>query len=191
MALTIPGGNTPVYSTTNFTAPSANPNFGTQYSVVPEVNLFNELHSTQGILYREPDGTVWIKYDNGSYQPLSDVLAVTTATESVRGVLEIATVQEVKDGLNASDAVTPATLRALLESFTFNSLLGNGVNNFFTFTHNFNTPFLLLNVIEMSTEKRINVDWNIPDFDSVIIGPFSFIPAINEFRVEIFAPSSY
>ncbi len=194
MALTIPGSNTPVYSVTNFTAPSANPNFGTQYSVVPEANLFNELRGTQGVLYRELDGTLWIKYDDGSYQPLSDVFVggnAPNATETARGILELATETEVKNRDGVDTAVTPYTLTALCDSRTYTTTIGDSMNDTFVLVHGMQSALVFVWIQDIITGSMVAVDYKVIDNVTLEVGPFSFIPGVNSYRVNLYSPFSF
>ena len=194
MSLTTPGINTPNYNSTNFTAPSANPNYAAQYSGVPAGDLYHELDYSQGILYREPDGTVWIKYDDGSYQPLSDVFVggnAPNATETARGILELATETEVKNRDGVDTAVTPYTLTALCDSRTYTTTIGDSMNDTFVLVHGMQSALVFVWIQDIITGSMVAVDYKVIDNVTLEVGPFSFIPGVNSYRVNLYSPFSF
>lgn len=101
------------------------------------------------------------------------------ATTSATGVVELATDAEVAAGTDQFRAVTPSGLA----SMSFKQTFGNGTATTFTFTHNFNTLDVQVEVIQVSNGATIYTDVK-RTVNTVVIATGS-APASNAYRVLI------
>lgn len=83
-----------------------------------DINLFNKLTKNDGVIRQYNDGTLWIIYDDGSTQPLSDAVSVSYATKTSSGVIVLADNADIIAGVDDTKAVTPAGLELRLSTFT-------------------------------------------------------------------------
>lgn len=81
------------------------------------------------------------------------------ATTDKQGLIEVATQQEVNDGINTENAVTPATLSQKLEDLDANSeyetTIGNASDTSFTINHGLNDLNVLIRVRETASYDPI------------------------------------
>ena len=85
------------------------------------------------------------------------------ATETVKGVLEIATQTEVTTGTNDTNAITPLKLITHLNSTTITRkyatiFVGTGVSQTATITHNLNTKLVVVSIQDTATNEQVYAD---------------------------------
>jgi hypothetical protein len=120
--------------------------------------------------------------------------AVPPTSESVKGVIELATQAEVDTGTDTDKAITPATLQAKLDAYDFegdaysetfpNPVLGPPNDKIFPITHDLDTLDVHISVIEVSTGKKIEMQEVVTDVDTVTLSSNS-IPTLDQYRVTI------
>lgn len=107
------------------------------------------------------------------------------ASETVLGLVQLATVAEVTAGTNAEKAIVPATLQAKLDSLQFVGLIGNGVATSFNITHNINKAGLrTVEVMEVATGEAWIVGVKRIDNNTVQVN-FAFSPSNDQFQVTV------
>ena len=108
------------------------------------------------------------------------------ATETVKGVAEIATQAEVTTGTDDERIVTPLKLKTYLDNRTggFAANLGNGSATSFVVNHALNAIDVLVQVKEISSLELVLTDVVITDANNVTVS-FATAPALNAYRVII------
>lgn len=115
------------------------------------------------------------------------VNGVVDASETVKGVIELATQAEVDAGTDTVRAVTPATLAGYINTLpvsTFTASVGNAVNTSFALTHNLGTLDVMVQVYENSTGDTVIADVTRDTVNQVTVS-FNSAPTTNQFRVII------
>ena len=112
-----------------------------------------------------------------------NIPAIVNATTLVRGIIQLATNAEALAGTNAVKAITPATLKAVLDAQVkgYVANFGNGTNTSFTITHGLGTQDVLVQVQRVSDRKEIIVEWAAASNTTVTIG-VNIAPATNSLR---------
>lgn len=113
---------------------------------------------------------------------------IVQATETIKGIMAIASLVEVMDGEDHTKAVTPYTLGVAMEAAVgrFTADFGDGSSTRFTFQHNLGTENLHVTVYRNADGKVVYCDTRTPNPDRVVIEVL--VPlAVNEYRVEIIA----
>ena len=115
-----------------------------------------------------------------------NIPAIVDATTTVKGIIELATSAEALAGTDATRAITPATLKAVLDSQVkgYVANFGNGTNTTFTITHGLGTQDVLVQVQRVSDRKQVMVEWAAASNTTVTIG-VNVAPATNALRVLI------
>jgi hypothetical protein len=112
-------------------------------------------------------------------------VTVADATDTVKGIIELATQAEVDAGTDTVRAVTPATLKSasfLLKKYT--ETIGDGVSTTISVTHNLNTQDITASVYITSSYEQVlaamtATSANVADF------VFDVAPTSNELTVVI------
>jgi len=94
-----------------------------------------------------------------------NLVQIQDASETVKGIVELADSSEITAGTNATKAVTPAGLTSKLQSRSFAALLDDSVSgvskssNTFTVTHGLSTRDVMIQVYEAASPyENIQVD---------------------------------
>jgi hypothetical protein len=108
------------------------------------------------------------------------------ATETVKGVAEIATQSEVNTGTDDERIVTPLKLKTYLDNRTggYAANIGNASATSFAVTHNLNTIDVVAQVKDNTTLDLVITDIVITDANTVTVS-FASAPALNAYRVII------
>ena len=108
------------------------------------------------------------------------------ATTTVLGVVKLATQADVDAGTNTTKVVTPATLKAHLDSRVGGHAadLGDTTNSSFNVTHTLGTIDVIILVKEKATGETVMADTSTVDINTVNV-TFSVAPSSNEYRVII------
>lgn len=90
-----------------------------------------------------------------------NIPAIVSASTTVEGIVYLATTAEAVAGTNNTKAVTPAGLKAALDSYIggYYQTFGDGSSTSFTITHNLNTDRVLVQIREVTSKKEVIVDW--------------------------------
>jgi len=129
------------------TVGSYNPTVGTDTNVSTSgINVIDTLTLTDGVI------------------TTSSTRTLPTASTSSLGVIELATQAEVNAGTDALRAVTPATLKAHVDSNSFSARYPGSNNNTWTIsaaTHGLGTGPFLIQTFDFSTGNQIFMDVNV------------------------------
>jgi hypothetical protein len=108
------------------------------------------------------------------------------ATETVKGVAEIATQAETNTGTDDERIVTPLKLKTFIDARTggFASNIGNGSATSFVVNHALNTVDVVVQIKENSSLELVLADVAITDANNVTV-TFATAPALNSYRVII------
>lgn len=110
--------------------------------------------------------------------PSSITISAEDATESNKGIVELATDSEALAGTETSKAVTPANLAA--RSYVQN--IGDGTNTSYTVTHSLNTRDVVVQLYDNSTYDTVFADVVRTNTTTVTI-TFGSAPSSNDIRV--------
>lgn len=115
-----------------------------------------------------------------------NIPAIVDATTLVKGIIQLATNAEALAGTNATKAITPATLKAVLDAQVkgYVANFGNGSATAFTITHGLGTQDVQVMVQRVSDRKWVLVEWAAPTTTTVTIN-VNVAPASNSLRALI------
>lgn len=113
-----------------------------------------------------------------------NIPAIVSATSAVEGIIQLATLAEATAGTNATKAITPATLKGVLNAkfASYSALFGDGSSTTFTMTHGLNTTDVVVQINRVSDGAIIFTETKITSANAVTIG-MNIAPANNAFRV--------
>lgn len=111
---------------------------------------------------------------------------IVDATTLAKGIIQLATTEEATAGTNNSKAITPATLKAVLDGRigSYVALIGDGTTTSFTVTHSLNTTKVHVQVIIVATGREIEVEWSATTSTNVVVN-LNVPPANNAYEVRI------
>jgi len=112
---------------------------------------------------------------------------IVAASETVSGIIELATQAEVDAGTDVVRAVTPATLAGYISTLpvnTFTASVGNGAATSFPLTHNLGTLDVNIQVYENATGDTVIADTTRDTINQATVS-FNVAPTANQFRVII------
>ena len=100
-----------------------------------------------------------------------NIPAIVAATETVQGIVELATSAETITGTDATRAVTPAGLKAAMQSYIggYYATFGDGSSTSFTITHNLGTDKILVQTRVVATKEEVILDWKAASANTVTI----------------------
>lgn len=115
-----------------------------------------------------------------------NIPAIVSATTTIEGIIFLATTAEALAGNNATKAITPATLKAVLDSKIggYVAVFGNGSATSFTITHGLNSSKVHAEVYRVSDQRRIMVDIATTSSTQVVINTNS-TPANGAYEARI------
>ena len=115
-----------------------------------------------------------------------NIPAIVSATELVKGIIQLATNAEAIAGTNTEKAVTPAGVKAALDSRLgkYYATFGNGSSTSFTITHSIGTTEVMVQVRETATKEEVIVAWSAPTGTTIVIN-VNVPPANNQYEVLI------
>lgn len=130
------------------------------------------------------------KIDNASTTLASDWIQLEVnrdqATETVLGVIRLATQSQVNTGTDDTTAVTPLKLKTYLDNAVggYAANVGNGSATSFTLTHNLGTRDVIVSIYDNATYEQVMVDVMV-ETTSIVVVTFASAPASNAYRVVI------
>lgn len=158
---------------------------GYTYTVTAAGNFYTEAVQIGDMLIAEQDDPITIDDWTVVNKNIPDIV---DASETEKGIIELATQAEVNAGTDALKAVTPATLAVLLAAFdlsdTYSSTFGNGVLQSFTITHNLNTEDVQVSTREVASGMRVEMQWVVTNTNVVTLSTNS-VPTSNFYRVTV------
>lgn len=149
--------------------------------VIPAYNI----GGLDGTAWGTITGTIQLQTDLWAY--LSDLISKTgQATESVKGIAELATQAETDAGTDDLRIVTPLKLKTLLDNRVggYAATIGDGVNTSFALTHGLNTRDVVVAIYKVSTNEQVVTDV-VSTSTSVVTVSFFTAPTTNSYRVVI------
>lgn len=114
---------------------------------------------------------------------------IQNASTTTAGLIEIATETEAKNGTDTTKAITPATLKAVLDVETIkraSAFLGDGSTTSFNVVHNLDTDKPVVSVKNVSTGEIYLVGVTVSSVNAVNI-TFAEPPATNAYEATIIA----
>ncbi len=130
------------------------------------------------------------KIDNASTSSKADWIRLEVnrdqATETVLGLVRLATQTEVNTGTDDTTAVTPLKLKTLLDNRTggYAANIGNGSATSYAVSHGLNTVDVIVMLKDNTTLEEVFADVVITDVNTVTVS-FAAAPASNAYRVVI------
>jgi hypothetical protein len=115
-----------------------------------------------------------------------NIPAIVSATTLVEGIIRIATQSEAIAGVNSTAAITPATLKAVLDATVggFAANIGDGLTLTYTVTHALNTQDVSITVYRVSDRTVVYAQTAAPSTTTVTVS-FNVAPATGAYRVVI------
>ena len=174
-------------------APSTNtPNLGTDATIKVGYTYVVSDSGTFAGQAVEAGDMIIAKVDNpgttaANWQVVNkNIPAIVAATETVQGIVELATSAETITGTDATRAVTPAGLKAAMQSYIggYYATFGDGSSTAFTITHNLGTQLVLVQTRITATKEEIITDWKAASANTVTINTNS-APSTNQYEVLI------
>ncbi len=130
------------------------------------------------------------KIDNASTSSKADWIRLEVnrdqATETVLGLVKLATQAQVDTGTDDTAAVTPLKLKTLLDNRTggYAANIGNGSATSYAVSHGLNTIDVIVMLKDNTTLEEVFADVVITDVNTVTVS-FAVAPASNAYRVVI------
>lgn len=120
--------------------------------------------------------------DGSTYSDLG--ASPADASETVKGIVELATTAEASTGTDTARAVTPAGLAAFGTARNFATSIGDGSATSYTVTHNFGTKDIIVQLYDVSTFDTVYADVK-RNTDNTILVEFTSAPSTSDVRVLI------
>jgi hypothetical protein len=130
------------------------------------------------------------KIDDASTTDNNDWIQLETnrdqATETVLGLVKIATQAQTDAGIDDTAAITPLKLKTLLDNRVggFSTNVGNNSDTSFVLTHALDTKDVIVAIYDNSTEEEVITDVATTTVNSVTVS-FAIAPSTNAYRVVI------
>lgn len=145
--------------------------------------------TTGGVVFNIGD-VIIAKIDNASTSNAADWIQLEVnrdqATETILGVVRLATQAEVNTGTNDTAVVTPLKLKTFIDARVggYAANIGNGAATSYAVTHSLNTVDVIVMIKDNSTLEEVFADIVITDANTVTVS-FATAPASNAYRVII------
>jgi len=115
---------------------------------------------------------------------------IVDASESAKGIIQLATTAEANAGSDDAKAITPAKLAGYLSNGAYTKKyagnVGDGSNTTFTITHNLNSRDIIVQVQDASSYAIVETEVIAKTVNTVEVS-FNVAPASNAYRVIILA----
>ena len=145
--------------------------------------------TTGGVVFNVGD-VIIAKIDNASTTLASDWVQLEVnrdqATETVLGVIKLATQAQTNAGTDDTTAVTPLKLKTFIDARVggYAANIGNGSSLSYTVTHSLNTVDVVVMIKDNTTLEEVFADVVITDANTITVS-FATAPASNAYRVII------
>lgn len=183
-ALIYKGSYNPVTNTPNITIAGAGVKTGWTYVVDTAGTFLGEDVEVGDMIIAKVDNPLTTL---ANWQIVNkNIPAIVSATTTVQGIIRLATQAEALAGTNNTAAITPATLKAVLDTRVggYVADFGNGSSTTFTISHGLNTTDVHVMVQRNSDKAFIGIEAKAPSASTVTIG-VNIAPANNAYRVLI------
>ena len=182
-ALTYKGNYNPITNTPAITS-DTNIKVGWTYVVSASGTFLGEQVDAGDMIIAKVDnpGTT-----ASNYQIVNkNIPAIVQATTLVQGIIQLATSAEAIAGTDTNKAITPATLKAVLDVAVGGHAvnIGDGSTTSFTIAHTLNTQDVLVQVQRVSDRKIIEAEIASPSNTTVTV-IFNVAPTTGQYRVII------
>lgn len=118
--------------------------------------------------------------DGSAYSDLG--ASPADASETVKGIVELATTAEATAGTDTARAVTPAGLAAFGAARSFATSIGDGAATSYTVTHNLGTKDVIVQLYDVSTFDTVYADVK-RNANNTVLVEFTSAPSSNDIRV--------
>jgi hypothetical protein len=181
-ALIYKGEYNPVTNTPNIQLPATGVKTGWTYVVSVDGTFLGEAVETGDMIIAKVDNpgatlTNWQIVNK-------NIPAIVAASTTVAGIIMIATTAEALAGTNNTKAITPLTLKAVLDArvggYAVN--IGDGSTLTFTVTHALNTQDVVVQIQRVSDKKFVEADVAAASATTVTVA-FNVAPASGAYRV--------
>jgi len=118
--------------------------------------------------------------DGSAYSDLG--ASPADASETVKGIVELATTAEATAGTDTARAVTSAGLAAFAAARSFATSIGDGSATSYTVTHNLGTKDVIVQLYDVSTFDTVYADVK-RNANNTVLVEFTSAPSSNDIRV--------
>ena len=106
------------------------------------------------------------------------------ATDTSLGGVEIAANNEAITGTDSSKVITPASLKAVYDSYSYKKNIGDGSTTLFTIEHGLNSDDVMVEIFDRITKETVYADVTRSSVNEIKV-EFGLVPSTNQFRVLI------
>ena len=160
---------------------------GDTYTVTVAGTFFTEAVQVGDMLIAEKDDASALADWTVVNKNIPDIV---DASESAKGIIQLATTAEANAGTDDAKAITPAKLAGYLSNGAyakkFAGNVGDGSNTTFTITHNLNSRDIIVQVQDASSYAIVETEVIAKTVNTVEVS-FNVAPASNAYRVTILA----
>lgn len=132
------------------------------------------------IRWNETDDKWQFTNDGSTYINLTG--AEPEASETVKGIVELATTTEATTGTDTTRAVTPAGLAAFGAARSFATSIGDGSSTSYTVTHDLGTKDVVVQLYDVSTFDTVYADVK-RNADNTVLVEFTSAPSSGDIKV--------
>lgn len=140
----------------------------------------------------EPGDMIIAKQDNpgatlANWQTVNkNIPAIVDATTLVKGIVRLSTTAEALAGTDNTTAMTPATVKAVIDASTggYYATFGNGSSTTYTITHGLGTDRIQAQIRVVATKEEIELDWRATS-STVVTCNMNVAPATNAYEILI------
>lgn len=186
-ALTYKGEYNPVTNTPNILA-TGSVKTGYTYVVSTAGSFLGQNVEAGDMIIAKVDDPASALLPSDGWQLVNkNIPEIVYASLSAAGLIQIASTPEAIGGYDNTKAITPLTLRAVLNANIgfYTVAFGNGTNTNFVVNHGLNATSVNAVIRRVSTRKEVIVDWEATSTSSITIN-VNEPPANNELEVLIY-----
>lgn len=111
-------------------------------------------------------------------------ISIADASETAKGVVELATAAETQTGTDDTKAVTPAGLSSFISAGNYSADIGDGSTTTITVNHQLGTQDVIVQIYDKSDGSTVFTDVQRTDGENVDL-IFAVAPTSNQYRVLI------